>query len=207
MAESLFVVVSLPVLLILGRREVVRNSSSSSSSSLSSSLVQVGTFSQCSDQWKSITSNRFVLNMVQVHHIQLRSHPSLFCNFKQFNIKAAAAHHAIIQKVVYKLPAEGAIEPSSGGAGFYSNVFVVPKQTGGLWPILNLRWFNYYVHIHTFKMPTIRHIWQLIQHSPFISRMLIYIFLLLSSIITFTICLTKYTISVESSTFWVGHSP
>ena len=39
--------------------------------------------------------------------------------------------------------AKGAIEPSSGGAGFFSSVFVVPKHIGGVWPILNLKHFNF----------------------------------------------------------------
>ena len=59
----------------------------------------------------------------------------MFHNFKQFNIKAAAAHHPVIQKQVNELLAKGAIEASSGGAGLYSNVLVVPECTGGLWPI------------------------------------------------------------------------
>ena len=84
------------------------------------------------DQWRSITSNRFVLNMVWGHHLQLRSHPPLFHDFQHFNVKAAAAHHPIIQREVDELLGKGAIEPSSGGAGFYSSVFVVPKHTGGL---------------------------------------------------------------------------
>ena len=53
---------------------------------------------------------------------------------------------------------KGTTEPSSGGAGFYSSVFVVPKHTGGLWPILNIKWFNHYLHIPSFKMSTIRHV-------------------------------------------------
>ena len=57
------------------------------------------------------------------------------------------------------------IEPSSGGAGFYSSVFVVPKCIGGLWRILNLKHFNHYMHIPSFKMPTVRHVQQLIQHG------------------------------------------
>ena len=61
------------------------------------------------------------------------------------------------------LLAKGVIEPSSGGAGFYSSMFVVPKHTGGLWPILNLKHLNHYMHVPSFKIPTIRHIWQLIQ--------------------------------------------
>ena len=70
--------------------------------------------------------------MVWGHHLQLWSHPPLFHNFQQFNVEAAAAHHPIIQKEVDELLAKGAIEPSSGGAGFYSSMFVVHKHTGGL---------------------------------------------------------------------------
>ena len=40
------------------------------------------------------------------------------------------SHHPIIQKVVDEQLAKDVIEPSTGGAGFYSNVFVVPKHTG-----------------------------------------------------------------------------
>ena len=95
-----------------------------------------------------------ILNMVQGHHLQLRSHPPLFCNIGQFNVKA---HHPIIQEVD-ELLAKGVIEPSSGGAGFYSSLFVVPKCAGGPWPILNLKHFNHYMHIPSFKMSTIRHV-------------------------------------------------
>ena len=116
------------------------------------------------DQWRSITSSGFVLNKVKGHHhLQLRSHPPLFLDFKQCSVKAAAAHHPIIQKEVDELLAKGFIEPSSGGAGFYSSAFVVPKHTGGFWPILNPKQFNCYMHIPTFKIPFIRHVWQLIQ--------------------------------------------
>ena len=78
-----------------------------------------------------------------------------------------AAHHPIIQKEVDELLTEGAIESSYGGAGFYSSMFVVPKHTGGLQPILNLKHFNHYMHIPSFEMPTIRHVRQLIQHDDY----------------------------------------
>ena len=48
-----------------------------------------------------------------------------------------------------------------GGAGFYSNVFIVPKHTDGLWL------FNHYLHIPSFKMPTIRYVCQLIQYGDY----------------------------------------
>ena len=103
-------------------------------------------FSIFLDQWRSITSNRFVLNMVQGHHLQLRLCPLLFCNFQQFNVKVAAAHHSIIQKEMDKLPFKEVTEPSSGGAAFYSSMFVVPKCTGSLWPLHNLWQINHYLH-------------------------------------------------------------
>ena len=93
--------------------------------------------------------------------------PSLFHNFQQFSVKVAAAHHPIIQKEVDELLSKGAVEPSSGGGGFYSSVFVVPKLTGGLWPILNFKWFNCYLHKPYFKMPTVKHVWQLPQHDDY----------------------------------------
>ena len=76
-----------------------------------------------------------MLNMVRGHHLQLRSCPPLFHDFLHFNVKAAAAHHPVIQKQVDELLAKGAVESSSSGVGFYSNMFVVPKYTGGLRPI------------------------------------------------------------------------
>ena len=60
------------------------------------------------------------------------------------------AHHPVIQKEEQELSAKGTIEPSAGGAGFYSSVFVVPKPSDGLhhiFNILNLKHFNCYMHI------------------------------------------------------------
>ena len=46
-------------------------------------------------------------------------------------------------------------------------MFVVPKCTGGLQPILNLKHFNHYMYIPSFKMPTLKHVQQLIQHGDY----------------------------------------
>ena len=91
-----------------------------SSSSLTSFIVQVGTLSKFLDQWRSITSNQFVLNMVKGHHLQLRCHTPLFYNFRWFDIKATPAHLPIIQKEMDKLLAKDTTEPSTHDAGFYS---------------------------------------------------------------------------------------
>ena len=174
MVRCLLVALFRPVLLSqegkvgmgVGAPDVAQPSTSSSSSSSTSTMFQVGTLFKFFNQWRSITSNRFVLNMVWGHHLQLRSHPPLFCDFWHFNVKAAAAHHPIIQEVD-ELLAKGAKEPSSIGAGFYSSMFVVPMHTGGFHPILNLKHFNHFVHIPSFKMPTLKHVQQLIQQGDY----------------------------------------
>ena len=89
----------------------------STTSSTASSVVQVGTLSKVLCQWRRNISNRFVLNMIKGHHVQLRYHPPLCHNFKWFNIKAATAHYPVIQKEVDDLLAKGVTEPSTGGAG------------------------------------------------------------------------------------------
>ena len=47
-------------------------------------IMQVGTLPQFLDQWRSITSSRFVLNMIKVHRLQLRYHCQLFYDFQMF---------------------------------------------------------------------------------------------------------------------------
>ena len=79
-ARSLFVAVSSPVLLILGGKWAMgvctpNMSQFSASSSSLSAVFQIGMLFNFSYQWRSITSNRFVLNMVWGHHLQLRYHP------------------------------------------------------------------------------------------------------------------------------------
>ena len=105
---------------------------SSASSSSSSAVFQVGLLFNFLDQWRSITSDRFVLNMVWGHHLQLKSCPPLFHKFWQFNVKVAVAQHPIIQKEADELLSKIAIETSSGGAGFYSRMCMIPMCTGGL---------------------------------------------------------------------------
>ena len=105
---------------------------------------------------------------------------------------------------------KGAIETSTGGISFYSNIFIVPKHTDGLQAILSLKQFNCYVHISTYKMPTIRQVWQLIQQVEYAFsidlKMLIYIFLLLSIHITFICCLATQNLTLEGFVIWAGYS-
>ena len=84
-ARSQLVAVSSPVWPILGGKGSVGVSTpdvlqSLASSSSSSAVFQGGMLFKYFDKWRSITCNRFVLNMVQGHHFQLMFCPPLFCN-------------------------------------------------------------------------------------------------------------------------------
>ena len=129
-------------------------------------------------------SNSSVFNMGKGHHLHLRYHPSLLHNLKWFNIKPLSAIHPIIQEVD-ELLAKSAIEWATAHAGFYSNVFVVPKSTGGYLSLLNLMQFNCYIHMHILRYLLSDKYGSLFSKvtmfSLLITRMLICIFVLLTS--------------------------
>ena len=97
------VVMHLPVSVTVRRRETMGDHTpdvfqSTYSSTSASSVVQVCTLFHFLDQWRSITSNKFVLNVVKGEHLQLKKLLLLLCNFYWFNIKAPKAHNPPIQK-------------------------------------------------------------------------------------------------------------
>ena len=119
-------VMHLKVLLILQRKKILGNGipevlqcTTSLTSSLS--VVQAGTFPYFLDQWESIITKRFVLNMLKGQHLQLKCHSLLFCNLKQLDIKASLPHCPVIHEVD-ELLAKGVIELFTGASGSYSNI-------------------------------------------------------------------------------------
>ena len=79
-----------------------------------------------------------------------------------------------------------------------------------IWPILNLKQFNHYFYIPSFKMPTVRHAWQLIQHGNYafsIDLQDASLHIPIVILCHFFICLAQYTISVEGFIFWAGPAP
>ena len=55
------------------------------------------------------------------------------------------------------------------GTGFYSRLFTIPKKTGGLRPVLNLRPLNQYMTAPKFKMETIKNICQMLRPGDWLS--------------------------------------
>ena len=96
-------VAHLPGLLTLGTRGAVGEGicdvlQSITTSPSSSYLVWVGTLPQFLDPWRSITSSKFVLNMVKGHHLQLSAMLYYYIILHLCKIKAGTAHHPIIHK-------------------------------------------------------------------------------------------------------------
>ena len=134
----------------------------------------------------------------------------LFCNFRWFSIKAALAHHPNIQEVD-KMLVKGAIEPSTGNAGFIlmsllflciwvaydPNSTLSSSITLGTYQLLRCPISDRYGNLF-FNRVTMLFL--------LISRMLIYIFLLLSITVT-CYCLETHTLSVEDVALWAGYSP
>lgn len=73
-----------------------------------------------------------------------------------------------IEKEVLSLLHKRAIEEATG-PGFYSQLFTVPKKTGDLRPVLNLRPLNRYIQPRSFKMETLRQICHLIKKGDYMT--------------------------------------
>ena len=72
----------------------------------------------------------------------------------------------VMRAEVTALLAKGAIEivpPAEMRSGFYSPYFIVPKKSGGLPPILDLRVLNRSLHRLPFKMLTAKRIFECVR--------------------------------------------
>ena len=106
------------------------------------------------DNWKEITSDKFVLNCVRGYKIEF------FKNVKQckepiINLSLAEVNN--IEKIIDKLLQKGAIErckPSQHQ--FLSSYFLVPKPNGSFRFILNLKKLNKFIRTTHFKLEDTR---------------------------------------------------
>ena len=176
------------------------------STTSSSSIVEFVTVFQFLEQRGSITSNRFVLNIVKGHHIDLRCHLLFSIILNGLILKL---FHMIILLFRRKWISHCPRVPLNHLLVVLAFTHMLPKWRGGLWPIPNLKWFNPYMHIPTFKMPIIRQIWGLIQQGthvlPIDFRDTICIFLLLSIMLAFYVLFSKLTLSLEELSIWACH--
>ena len=104
--------------------------------------------------WRSITSDPWVLEAVSGYHLEFCTKP---VQTKLPNPPIlSVADKEIIDEELHKLLHKGAIEQAPYCKDqFISNMFLVPKKTGDLRPVINLKSLNEFVEKIHFKMENI----------------------------------------------------
>ena len=116
------------------------------------------------DQWRKITDDKWVLSTISKgYKLEFQSFPP-----RTGIIQTRATAHAlkIINSEVEKLLEKAAIEPvpiAEEHLGFYSTLFLVPKKTGDLRPVINLKPLNQYLKTEHFKMDTLSKVINLVR--------------------------------------------
>ena len=101
--------------------------------------------------WAQLTPDSSVLDIVKGYRLRFKARPHQFYH-PITNPKSSKDFQAIKQEV-NSLLSKGAIKqiPKSQ-AKFVSRLFTVPKTSGGLKPVINLKPLNQFLHLQTFKM-------------------------------------------------------
>jgi len=87
---------------------------------------------------------------------------------RSFSPRVAKDEALAIEKEVMALLHKKAIEEASS-PGFTSRLFTIPKSTGDLRPVLNLRPLNRYVPARSFKMETIKSVCNMLQKNDYLT--------------------------------------
>jgi hypothetical protein len=116
------------------------------------SHFRAGRLSSYLAQWKLLTSDDFILDLVKGAHIELLSVPiqAVRSQEKQFS----HIERQIIDSEITSLLAKCVIVPSITEPGeFISPIFLTPKKDGSYRMIFNLKQFNTHVAYYHFKIP------------------------------------------------------
>ncbi len=111
-------------------------------------------------EWASVTENRFVLEVVRVGAslvFPVRPPLSNLCVPFSLPPEGNPKRDALMAEI-RAMVAKGAVIPlpPDPGPGFYCNLFLVTKVTGGYRPVINLKPLNRFLHNPHFKMETSR---------------------------------------------------
>ena len=120
-----------------------------------------------SKKWGQLTTDPSVLDIVKGYRLRFKGHPHQFYR-PIANPKSCKEFQAIKQEV-NSLLSKGAIKqiPKSQ-AKFVSRLFTVPKKSGGLRPVINLKPLNQFLYLQTFKMEGLSDLKVLLEPNNFI---------------------------------------
>ncbi len=112
---------------------------------------QAGAISRCYDRWKSLTSDRWILKLVNGYEAQFESEP--WQDRRPRPLKLDHKSQISLDKTLEL----GIIEPCDvDEEGFYSTLFTTPKNDGTDRVIFNLSDLNEFIKTEHFKMDTVK---------------------------------------------------
>ncbi|CAG7723383.1 unnamed protein product, partial [Allacma fusca] len=117
--------------------------------------------------WHSFTTDPWILDCVQGYKLPFKQIPSP--NLFPPPIPIPADKISQVNLEVLKLLRKGAIEESLHPY-FVSPIFVVPKKSGGLRPIINLKKLNKYIVINHFKLEKIQLVKDLLSQNMWMAK-------------------------------------
>ena len=108
------------------------------------------------DQWSKVTSDQHILNIIKNGiTLSFKVLPSL--STQPVFSSRPGRNLALLSSNIQEMLQKGAIEKvTENSLGFYSHLFLVPKKTGDLHPIINLKFLNNHIVYEIFKMETQR---------------------------------------------------
>ena len=108
-------------------------------------------------EWRSITSNRFVLEIVgRGLSLTFKEQPLLSSDFLPFSLPRVGSEKrgALLDEIRKMIDKQAVVPVQQGTPGFYCNLFLVTKATGGFRPVINLKPLNQMMINPSFKMET-----------------------------------------------------
>ena len=100
--------------------------------------------------WVQLTTDWSVLHIVKGYRLRFKALPHQF--YRPITNSKSSKEFQAIKQEVNSLLSKGAIKliPKSQ-AKLVSGLFTVPKKSGGLRPVINLKPLNQFLHLQTFK--------------------------------------------------------
>ena len=125
-----------------------------------------GRLAQSYCSWSNFTSDIWVLQAVKGYKIEFVCEP--FQVSKPHRIVFSDKEKKLIDLEVQKMLQKGAIRSASfNPRQFVSNLFIIPKKSGDLRPVINLKPLNEFVQYHHFKMEGLNTLLDFLSGSEF----------------------------------------
>ncbi len=127
---------------------------------------QAGAVSRCLDKWEKITTDQWILRLIEGYEIDFVAEP--YQNFRPRPLRLDAGTESKLQQALVEYLDLGIIEPCPEEEdGFYSNLFTVPKRDESVRVIFNLSDLNWFIDTDHFKMDTVKQAIELMTDNCF----------------------------------------